>query len=230
MDQTARMILLRSLPLFGGMPEARLHTLAARARVTRYAPGTLLAVKEEAADVFHCIATGQVKVYRAGPDGREQTLFLLGPGEPFCLCTLVDSAVFPAFVAALTETLVLAFPTKALAGAIKDSPQALSDLIRLMCGRFKEAIAMIESLALRDLPGRVAVFLLHEAGRSLSKDLVRLSISQREVAKIVGATPEALSRALKKLAVAGHILVQGREIEIRDRAGLEAAAVGDVEG
>lgn len=230
MDQTARMILLRSLPLFGGMSETRLNKLAAQARASKYAPGALLAVKEEAADVFHCIASGQVKVYRAGPDGREQTLFLLGPGEPFCLCTLVDSAAFPAFAAALTETLVLEFPTKALAEAIKDSPQALSDLMRLMCGRFKEAMAMIESLALRDLPGRVAVFLLHEAGRALSGDVVRLSISQREVAKIVGATPEALSRALKKLAAAGYIAVHGREIEIRDRAGLEAAAVGEAEG
>ena len=89
---------------------------------------------------------------------------------------------------------------------------------------------MIESLALRDLPGRVAVFLLHEAGKSLSNDLVRLTISQREVAKIVGATPEALSRALKKLAAAGHIVVHGRKIELRDRAGLEAAAAGDAEG
>ncbi|WP_029460416.1 Crp/Fnr family transcriptional regulator [Solidesulfovibrio alcoholivorans] len=230
MDQTARMILLRSLPLFGGMPEARLQTLAANARATRYAPGALLAVKEQAADVFHCIATGQAKVYRAGPDGREQTLFLLGPGEPFCLCTLVDSASFPAFAAALAETLVLEFPTKALAEAIQDSPQAFTDLMRLMCGRFKEAMAMIESLALRDLPGRVAVFLLHEAGRALSGDLVRLSISQREVAKIVGATPEALSRALKKLAEAGHVVVRGRKIEIRDRAGLEAAAAGNTEG
>jgi len=89
---------------------------------------------------------------------------------------------------------------------------------------------MVESLALRDLPGRVAVFLLHEAGKALSGDVVRLSISQREVAKIVGATPEALSRALKKLVAAGHIEVRGREIEIRDRAGLEAVAAGDVEG
>ena len=83
---------------------------------------------------------------------------------------------------------------------------------------------MIESLALLGLPGRVAGFLLHEAARGLGGDVVRLSISQRELAKIVGATPEALSRALRRLAEAGLLAVRGREVDILERAGLAREA------
>ena len=218
--------MLRSLPFFGGLPEERLGLLARGAVAARFAPGALIASRDQSADAFHVVAAGQVKVYRMGPDGREQTLFVLGPGEPFCLCSLVEAGEYPAFAAALAETLVLAFPAAGLAEAARQDAEVLFDLLRLMCRRLRDAMAMIESLALRDLPGRVAGFLLHEASRPLAGDRLRLSVSQRELAKIVGATPEALSRALRRLEQAGLIAAKGRDVEILDRAGL-AREAGD---
>ncbi len=224
MDQTARMVLLRSLPFFGGLPEERLSRLAAKAVLSSYAPGAIIAARDHSGEAFHLVASGRAKLYQIGPDGKEQTLYILGQGEPFCLCTLVDTGEFPAFAAALTETRILAFPARALAEAAREDPEVLFDLLRLMCRRLKGAMAMIESLSLRDLPGRVAGFLLHEARERQSGGIVRLAISQREVAKIVGATPEALSRALRKLTEAGLIVVRGREVELRDREGLAREA------
>jgi CRP/FNR family transcriptional regulator, dissimilatory nitrate respiration regulator len=220
MDQTQRMVLLRSLPFFRGLPEERLARLARRAVVNMHAPGSVIATKDQSDDAFYLVASGQAKIFQIGADGREQTLYVLGPGELFCLCSLVDSSEFPAFTSALSETRVLTFPAKALADAAKEDPEVLFDLLRLMCRRLKDAMSMIESLALLALPGRVAGFLLHEAARKPEGDVVLMEISQRELAKIVGATPEALSRALRRLAEAGLITVRGREVEIRDRAGL----------
>jgi CRP/FNR family transcriptional regulator len=220
------MVMLRSLPFFGGLPEERLARLAREAVVTDHAPGAPVASRGQAADAFHLVASGQVKLFRMGPDGREQTLYVLGPGEPFCLCTLVESGELPAMAAALTEARVLVFPATRLAEAARHDPEVLFDLLRLMCRRLKDAMAMIESLALRDLPGRVAGFLLHEAGKPPVRDRLRLSLSQRELAKIVGATPEALSRALRRLAQAGLVTVRGRDVEILDREGLAREAYG----
>jgi CRP/FNR family transcriptional regulator len=224
MDQTERMVLLRSLPFFGGMPEERLSRLAAGAMVTRHGPGEVIAARTDAGEAFYLVASGRAKLYQIGPDGREQTLYVLGPGEPFCLCSLIEAGEFPAFAAALEDTRVLAFPARALAAAARDDPEVLFDLLRLMCRRLKQTQAMVESLALLPLTGRVAGFLLHEAGRGLGGDTLRLAISHRELAKIVGATPEALSRAFKKLAEAGLVLVRGRDVDLRDRAGLAAEA------
>ena len=64
----------------------------------------------------------------------------------------------------------------------------------------------------------------HEASRGPGGDVVRLDISHRELAKIVGATPEALSRALKRLGEAGFVTVQGRTVTILDRSGLAREA------
>ena len=224
MDQTERMVLLRSLPFFGGMPEERLSRLAAGAMVTRHGSGEVIAARADAGEAFYLVASGRAKLYQIGPDGREQTLYVLGPGEPFCLCLLVEGGEFPAFAAALTATKVLRFPAAQLAAAAREDPEVLFDLLRLMCRRLKESMAMVESLALLDLPGRLAGFLLNEARRGISGDMVRLGISHRELAKIVAATPEALSRAFKRLGTAGLVTVSGREILILDRAGLAREA------
>lgn len=224
MDQPARLVLLRSLPFFGGLPQARLAKLAAGAVVSDHAPGSLIATRDQGGDAFYLLASGRAKIFQTGPDGREQTLYVLGPGEPFCLCSLVDAGEFPAYAAALVETRILAFSATTLAEAAREDPEVLFDLLRLMCRRLKDAMALIESLALRDLPGRVAAFLLNEASRARAGDVVRLAISQREVAKIVGATPEALSRALRRLGEAGLVEVRGREIALCDRAGLAREA------
>lgn len=224
MHLAARLDMLRSLPFFGGLPEDRLARLAREAVATRYAPGALIASRDQAAEALHVVATGQVKLYRMGPDGREQTLYMLGPGEPFCLCSLVEAGEWPAFAAALAETLVLSFPVSGLAEAARHEPEVLFDVLRLMCRRLKDAMAMIEDLALRDLPGRVAGFLLHEAARVPDGDRLRLTISQRELAKIVGATPEALSRAFRRLEQAGLLTVRGRDVDILDRDGLAGEA------
>uniref|UniRef100_I2PZ46 cAMP-binding protein n=1 Tax=Desulfovibrio sp. U5L TaxID=596152 RepID=I2PZ46_9BACT len=227
MDLTARMVLLRSLPFFGGLPEARLTRLAAGAAVSSHAPGALIAGRDQEGDAFYVVASGRARIFRMDREGREQTLYVLGPGEPFCLCSLVDAGEPPALAAALEPARVLAFPARALAEAAREDPEVLFDLLKLLCRRLKEAMAMIESLALRDLPGRVAAFLLHQAA-ALPGDgadqQVRLAVSQRELAKIVGATPEALSRVLRRLSEAGLLTVKGRDVTLRDRAGLAREA------
>jgi CRP-like cAMP-binding protein len=56
---------------------------------------------------------------------------------------------------------------------------------------------------------------------------VQLTITHRELAKILGATPEALSRVLKKMTNDGLVNVDGRKIGILDRNRLEVLAEGD---
>jgi CRP/FNR family transcriptional regulator len=54
-----------------------------------------------------------------------------------------------------------------------------------------------------------------------------LTITQRELAKILGATPEALSRAMRKMSNAGMLAVDGRSIRILDREALAELAEGE---
>ncbi len=224
MNETARLVMLKSLPFFGGLPENRLQALAREAVCAEYPAGAALAMEGEQAEAFHLVAAGRIKLFKINQDGREQTLYVLGPGEPFCLCVLAGEEAFPAFAAALTQARILSFPLAGLILAAKEEPEVLFDLMRILCGRLKDAMSMVESLALRGLPERLALFLLHESAKGTAGRESPLELSQRELAKIVGATPEAVSRSLRRFADAGLVETKGGKVYILDRPGLAREA------
>ena len=90
-------------------------------------------------------------------------------------------------------------------------------------------MALIESLSLMEIPQRLASFLIHSQGRAGGdgKTQVQLTITHRELAKILGSTPEALSRALKKMSGDGLVSVDGRAITILDYDALNDLSEGE---
>lgn len=221
MTDAALLLTLQSLDFFRGLPREQLAALAQGAVPRTYAAKTRVASESEPVRGFFLVLTGRVKLFKVSPDGREQTLYVFGPGEPFCLGTLFGEGLFPAHAETLSRSRLVFFSGQALDGMARRDPSILFHFLRVMSGRLAEAMALVESLSLRGLPGRLAGFLLH--AREQERDgrrLVALGVSQRELAKIVGATPEAVSRALKRMARQGLVRATGREIEIRDREGL----------
>ncbi|QLA18426.1 Crp/Fnr family transcriptional regulator [Desulfolutivibrio sulfoxidireducens] len=231
MPDPALLLVLKSSPFFQELPAGQLERLARGAVARTYAARARVASESEAVRGFFLVLTGKVKLFKLSEDGKEQTLYVFGPGEPFCLGSLFGEGRFPAHAQTLARSRLVFFSGEVLEDMARRDPSILFHFLRVVSRRLKEAMEMIESLSLRGLPGRIAGFLLH--AREEDRDgrrLVALGISQRELAKIVGATPEALSRALGRMGRQGLVRVSGREIEIRDRAGLAAVAASDREG
>jgi CRP/FNR family transcriptional regulator, dissimilatory nitrate respiration regulator len=214
---------LRSLRVFAGLPPGQLELLAQHAALRSHAAGEIILRDQEQASGLFVLLSGQVKLYRVSAEGREQTLALYGPGEPFCPCLAFEESKAPAFVAALEASQSALFTGAAFERMLRAEPSILFNLVRVLASRLKEAMDLVEALSLREIPGRVATYLLRAAGRSES---FTLPMTQRELAKIVGATPEALSRAFGRMAGAGLAQVKGRTVRILDRPALERAAQG----
>jgi CRP-like cAMP-binding protein len=93
-------------------------------------------------------------------------------------------------------------------------PRLLVNIIRILSNRLRESMGLIESLSLKEIPQRLASFLIHALKGGDGKEgmnQLELTVTQRELAKILGATPEALSRALRKMSNAGVLAVDGRK-------------------
>ncbi len=178
---------------------------------------------------FYVVISGQLKLYRSSAEGKEQTLQLLGPGDPFGLCTAFATDSFPASAMAIEDAAVLLIPGTIMESIARQEPALLFNIIQILSQRLKDSMTLIESLALKEIPGRLASFLRHSLPRDSSdkKTAVKLTISQRELAKILGATPEALSRALRKMAKEGILSTSGRIITILDHKALEQLAEGE---
>lgn len=91
--------------------------------------------------------------------------------------------------------------------------------------RLREFTVHVERLALKEVPGRLAAYLIHLIDEQEDeKDIVFLNISKVQLSSLLGTTPETLSRILSEMADRGFIEVKGRDIMILDHAGLEQLA------
>ncbi len=219
---------LRSTPLFLGLSEELLEAISRKALVKTYRAGEAVVNEEDPVRSLCVVLDGQVKLSKSSTEGKEQTLTLLGPGDPFGLCTAFASNDFPANAVTLKKTTILTIPGSAVEDIVRQEPMLLLNIIRVLSLRLKETMSLVEALALKELPQRVASFLLHGLARqdSDSQCSLELAITHRELAKIIGATPEALSRALRKMSEDGLLRVDGRKITVHDREALRELAQG----
>ena len=220
---------IKDIALFAGVSAEKLRTLATQATYKIYKQGEMVIGETDPIRSFYVVVSGQLKLYRSSAEGKEQTLQLLGPGDPFGLCTAFATESFPASAMAIVESAVLLIPGTVMEATARQEPALLLNIIQILSQRLKDSMTLIESLALKEIPGRLASFLRHALpkGAADRNSAVELTISQRELAKILGATPEALSRALRKMANDGILATAGRTITILNHKALERLAEGE---
>jgi CRP/FNR family transcriptional regulator len=220
---------IKDIILFQGVSSEKIQWLAAQATHKKFKPGEMVIGESDPIKSFYVVLSGQLKLYRSSMDGKEQTLQLLGPGDPFGLCTAFATDSFPASAMAIVESSVILIPGTVMEAAARQEPALLLNIIQILSQRLKDSMTLIESLALKEIPGRLASFLCHLLPKDIAdkKTSVELTISQREFAKILGATPEALSRALRKMANDCVLSTAGRVITIINPKALEQLAEGE---
>lgn len=222
------LLTLRTVPLFNGLPDEQLKALAKNAGIRHFKAGEHVALESDNVKAFFLVISGRVKIYKSSPEGKEQTMYMFGSGEPFCLRTAFANEAFPANAQALEDSTILIIPSADMERLAKSQPALLFNIVTILSRRLKESMQLVESLALKEIPERLAAFILHTldmSGRNHAHDLT-LDITQRELAKILGATPETLSRVIKRLGEDGVVSVKGRTIRIQDRQALEDLAGG----
>lgn len=219
---------LRSIALSKGLSEEQLDKLARSARQKTYHAGQMIISEKDKTRTFFVLVHGKVKMFKSSIEGKEQTLSLLRQGGMFGMCAAFSDSIFPANAMALEETEVLLIPSQMIDTLAQDDPRILFNIIFDLSCMLKDSMALVESLSLKDIPQRLATFLLISTPRSDADgtSTLHLPVSQRELAKMLGTSPETLSRVLKKMSVQGIIEVKGRNIKTLDREALEDLAQG----
>jgi CRP/FNR family transcriptional regulator, dissimilatory nitrate respiration regulator len=220
---------IQHIGLFAGVSREKLQALILQSTYKTLQPGEIIVSEEDPIRAFYVVIGGQLKLYKSSSEGKEQTLYLLGPGEPFGLCTAFATDAFPASVMAIEKSSVLLIPGMVMEAAAMKEPALLLNIIQILSRRLKESMTLVESLSLKEVPQRIAAFLLHAMPENDKdkKNTFELTISQRELAKILGATPEALSRSFKKLENDKILQVDGRKINIINGEALQDLAEGE---
>jgi CRP-like cAMP-binding protein len=215
---------IAGMPLFAGLSKAQYEALA-RICVRRSCRKWERLFSEGDEGIgFYMVVTGRVKIFKVSVEGKEQILHLFGPGESFGEVSVFTGQGFPADAVAAVQTVLLFFPRLAFSALIQKDPTLALNMLAQLSGRLRHFAGLIEDLSLKEVPGRLAKYLLYLSGKN-SDGEVALDVSKGQLASLLGTIPETLSRILAKMNRQGLIRLRGAQILILDRQGLEQIAL-----
>jgi len=213
--------IISGIPIFNGLSESHLHEIKAVAVNKHLNKGEFIFSEGDEGNGFFVVIDGQVKIFKLSPEGKEQILHILGPGESFGQVAMFAGRSFPANAGAIAKSHLLFFPRNAFKGLISGDPQLAMQMLGVLSMRLRQFTIQIENLSLKEVPGRLASYLLYLADEQEKEDQVDLPISKGQLASLLGTIPETLSRIFSKMSSRDLIEVEGRIIRLTDRAGLE---------
>ena len=116
------------------------------------------------------------------------------------------------------------FPRKAFVDLIQARPSLALNMLAIQSNRLREFTVQIENISLKEVPARLASYLLYLSEEQQGAESLQLNISKAQLASIIGTIPETLSRILTRMSAKNLIQVNGREIRLLDRGNLSALA------
>jgi len=207
--------------LFGGLPSEHLEEIANLAVLKNFKRGESVFFEGDPGEGFYMVVSGKVKIFKTSISGKEQILHIFSRGEPFGEVPVFHGLPFPANATALEKTSLLFFPRKRFVELVHTMPSLVMNMLAVLSMRLRRFAGQIENLSLKEVPARLAGYLIYLSEEQKSPDKVVLEISKGQLASLLGTIPETLSRIFAKMSEEGLIKVNGKEIELLDREGLE---------
>lgn len=211
---------LKKIPLFDGMSEEVLEEVAELLTVERISKNKVVFQQGDPGDAMYIILAGGVKIVLYSEDGREVILALLKPGDFFGDMALITEQLRSASVIASEDSSLLRLSRKSLVNQIHKNPNLGMNLLKVMALRLSEADEKIGDLALVDVYGRVARYLLKlakERGRECEEGiLVEDRPTHQQIANTVGTARETVSRAVSDFIRRGRLRIEGSTMILLD--------------
>jgi len=203
---------LRRVPLFSGLTEPQLEALAVGSARRSYPKGRTIVTEGESTQTMYILLAGRAKVQRSDSEGKEVILAVISSGEFFGEMSLIDEAPRSASVITIDPCEFMAITADVFRALLMQSPELSMGVMRGLVRRLREADSKIETLALLDVYGRVARVLLDFSENIDGERVVRNRLPRQEIAKMIGASREMVSRVMKGLEIDGYIatLPEGR--------------------
>ncbi len=218
---------IKNIPLFHGLPGKQLSELARIIIDRKYEQGEVIFTDGDEASGFFVLLSGRLKIFKLSPDGKEQILHFVDPREPFAEVAMFAGSRYPAHAEAIKESRAIYFPRAAFEKLIKKDPELAMNMLAILSRRLKYFSRLVEDLSLKEVPQRLAAYLLYLGGSQNINSSVDLNISKSQLASLLGTIPETLSRILNKMISQGLIEVQGRRMKLLKRDELRSLASGE---
>ena len=134
---------------------------------------------------------------------------------------MFEGKCFPAHAETLVKSRLFFFPKKRFIGLIKRDPSLAMNMVAALSQRLKNLTRLIEELSLKEVPGRLAAYLLYLSDSADGDTFIKLDIPKKILASLLGTIPETISRIFYKMSNQGLIKIKGCTIMILDKNALK---------
>src|SRR3970040_135193 len=207
---------LKAVPLFSSFPEDQLRMLTAVVARKSVSRSPAVMAEGDPTDSLYIVLSGRLKVMMSDAEGKEVILTILGPGEFFGEMGMIDDEPRSASVVAIEACELLYISKRDFKKCLAENFEMAMAVMRGLVRRLREADRKIGSLALLDVYGRVARLLLDMSETVGGEKIVTKRLPKQDIAKMIGASREMVSRVMKDLQMGGYIEMRGSNIVLRD--------------
>jgi CRP-like cAMP-binding protein len=211
---------LLQIPLFAGLSESEIQALAQRTVERRFAPDEMLFWEGEPCAGMFLLMQGSAKIFKTSANGREMMLALETAPTTVAELPLFDGGPYPASVRAVDPVVALFIDKADFQQVCRQFPDLALKVLAVVGKRLRQLVGVVEAMTFGSVTQRLARLLL-EASQTAGADEFDLPLTHQELASRLGTVREVVSRNLARFRAGGLIQVQGHQLKILDRPGLE---------
>lgn len=186
---------------------ALLAAIAERGNKRHFAAQSILLNEGDASDSLYIVLSGRLKVFASSDEGREVVLTELGPGDYFGELSL-DGGARSASIKALEACTCCVVPGAELRHFLADHPDFAQHLVLRLSRMVRRLTDQVKSLALQDVYGRMVRVLTELSDPIGDERVVRVKLTQQDIADRVGSSREMVNRVMKELTAGDYVTVR----------------------
>jgi CRP-like cAMP-binding protein len=209
---------LKGIPYFSGLGLVELESIRKLIFEKTVDRAETVVLEGETAANLYFVASGAVKVFKTSAEGKEQILSIVRPGESFNDVPIFDGGPNPASVRTMGPVLLHGVKKNDMEGILRNHPQIALNVIKVLAGRVRQLVALVEDLSFRHVISRVARILFEHVGGEMGRGP---RLTQQEMAAMAGTAREVVGRSLKALEEEGAIKLDRHRIVITDKKALQ---------
>ena len=177
---------------------------------------------EPCAGIF-LIVQGSVKIFRTSPGGREVMLAIEAAPATVAELPLFDGGPYPASVRAVEPVVSLFINKSDFQHVCRQYPDVALKVLAVVGMRLRRLVGLVEAMTFGSVTQRLARLLL-DTSKAAGSESFDLPVTHQEIASRLGTVREVVSRNLARFRAQGLIKLQGHQVQIVNRAGLEQDA------
>jgi CRP/FNR family cyclic AMP-dependent transcriptional regulator len=208
--------LLKSMAYFRGIDSTELESIKTLMKEVYVQKGKHFLSEGERSDFLYFIVSGLVKVFKTSSGGKEQVLHIAPPGDSLNDVSLFDGGPTAAGMVALTPTVLYAIKKDDMVKLLSKKPPMMMNVIKSLAQRIRRDSNLVEDLSSTQVLQRLAKLFIGQYGGE--EKTVGLTITQKDMAGLVGSSREMVNRSLKVLEESGGIRLTRRRVIVLDKA------------